>query len=1039
MKRIQINAFAPFQTYFKETHEGNDFFDFALAVLNKALEGLEIKVASRDEYNAVIEVNDKDNPINTSSLYDFLMDQLGINDHEGAFLSIYNYNPGFDFSSFSLGKGGLGNDLDKANNIRKQLNEAVVGQRHVIDTVINGYIKSQTFVSENRTKPAQTYLLCGPASSGKTMICEEYAKLCETPAISFNAPDYLNARQVGRLLSFVNKNPRGIIIFNEFEGFTGDFGPLVFNIYYTGLYNGVDFTKTTIFFTTTGGEKIFRDSGLTNFSSFSSEEIIRALKEDVTETGDIKYNPYLLDLLSKENVAILNVLDYFSIQKIIANHLEKYAANFTNKTGIHVQADFIELARFVLYCNPEETNLNVLKKCAENILDEQVSYLAKNTEPQSGHALLSVVKNIQIALPKKIKDEQVKRLFAVEPLDVLVVADKEVSEFVKTLNINNVNFVFARGKNEVLNKIKDGIDVVILDPLYGIRGRTSVLDLEDVNSTGNEIFENLMNYYHQIPLYLINAKEYQIPESCFQTLLLKGAKDVIYLDREQPDAFVKVLYKAIVNWDLCVDIKYLQKEKLRLETNPTQQLVENKAGTVDAKVTLDSLALVRVLTGNLDEDYALRNINGFNDVVGNKIAKEVLMKYGRYLSNPQKFVHDGFAVPKGIILDSYRHNYGKSSLVKALSKEIGCNIVTLSCKKALSSSSSTEQLVNKFKDAFKKARRNAPAILHIVDINIAITPVSNFTNDSLISALKNELEYSVSDIAHPILVIGECFPENDTPASLKGLGMRKIMLESPTIPDRIEYIKRYFKKHNIESISETVVRNFAARCSGYDYLQLNNILDFAIHYAQGKELTDKLLTDSLDLYAMGDVSIREFAPGEKLNTAYHEMGHYLLYRLFGKKPPFVTIVARGYYLGYTRLEEKDDIKSTTKQEYLDEICDAFGGRAAEVIFSGEEKGVNSGISGDIRQATYMAQVMITKLAMGDVSMAFVPDMDVSSENPVIFNEVNRILKEQYERAIRLLTLNRKSLDKLSQLLFEKGSVIDAECEALVPDSDLIKE
>ncbi len=1038
MKRIQLNAIAPFISSFKE-ETGNDFFDFALDILNKALEGMEVKIVSRDEYNVVIEVNDKDNPIDTARFYDFLYEQLGIADHEGAFLSIYNYNPTFSFTSLGFGKGVLGNDLDKANKIREELNKVIIGQRHVVDVLINGYVKNQTFVSENSTKPAQTYLFCGPASSGKTSICEEFARISNMPVISFNAPDYVNGRQIGRLFSFVNKNPRGIIIFNEFEDFDGEFYPLVFNMLYTGKYSGVDFSKTIVFFTTTGGKKIYLDSGLSNFSSFSTEEIIRSLKEEYAKSGNPRYNPYLLDMLAKENVAMLNALDYYSIHQIIAAHIEKHAKNFTNKTGIFVDANYDELARFVLYCNPEETNLNVLKKYSENVLDEQVSYLAKNVDPESGHTFLSIVKNIHIGLVSKKKDEKVKKLFDVEPLDVLVVADKDSSEFIKTLKVDNVNFVFARSKNEVLTKIKNGIDVVVLDPLYSIRGKTSVLDLEDVDSLGNDIFDTLNKYYHQLPLYLLSIKEYQVPQTAYQTLLLKGAKDVIYLEREHPETFISVLSKAIVNWDLHVDIKFLRKERLRLECNPIQQLVQNKSGTTDVKVTLDNFVLSRVLSSDLDDDYELRNINGFDDVVGNSIAKEVLMKYGRYLSNPHKFVQEGFAIPKGILLRSYYHNLGKTSLVKALAKEVGCNLVKLSGKKVIMECSNTDQIADRFKEAFKKARRNAPAILHIEEINYLITPGESAANIALLPLLRNEIDYSLGDVAHPILLVAECTPEAPVAKALKGLGLRFILLEEPTVADKVVYIKKYFAKHHIEKISETVINNFAARCYFADYLELNNILDFAIHFAQGKELTDKLLTDSLDLYKSGDVSAKKSTEETIMNTSYHEMGHYLLHRLFGKKPPFVTIVARGNYGGYTLSEISDINEDYTKQYILNRICVSFGGRAAEVIHAGEEKGINVGISSDIESASNNALYMVTCVGMGSESLAVMPNFEKAMDNPVIFNEVNKILKEQYDRAIRLLTLNLKNLDKLSQALYDKQSLIGDECEEIVPDSELVYE
>ena len=1039
MKRIQLNVIAPFDNEFTE-HTGEHFIDFAIKVLQKALEGKSIKFAERDQYNALIELNDNDNPIPVGDLYDFLYDQLGIKDHEGAFLSIYNYNPGFDFSSLSFGGGAKQIDLDKANQIRDQLNEMVIGQRHVIDKLINGYINSRCFVNDESIKPAQTYLFCGPACSGKTMVAEAYAKLLGKPSISFNSPDYLNERQIGRLFGFINQNPSGIIIFNEFENFVGEFVPLIFNVYLTGRYNGVDFKNTTIFFTTTGGSSIYLDGGLVSFASLSNEEIISSLRNERTDDGALKYNYYFLDILAKENVAMFNVLDYFSIHQIIAKHLEKHATNFTNKTGVYIKADYGELARFAMYSNVEEHNLNSLKAFAENILNEQVNYLAKNIEPKSGHSYLSLVKNIEISLPKKNLNHKVAELLKIEPLDVLVVADNESLDFIKEIKIDNANYVIAHGKNDALAKMKEGIDVVVIDPTHSVRANASAIDVEDYNSVGNDIFNDLIKYYHQVPIYLLSKKEKDLPLSAYQTLLLKGAKDVVVLDKEHPEFFAITMIKALANADLEFDIKLLKREQLKLECNPVQKLVKNKAGTYDARVVLDNLSLVKTFNGEYDEEeFELRNINGFDDVIGYKIAKETLKKYGRYLSHPNQYLQEGLLVPKGIILYSPGyHNLGKTALVKALSKETGSTIIKVNGKKALVESNGLDQLVAKIRDAFKKARRNAPAIVHITDINIVLTPADNPYNDRIYSLLRNEIEYAASDTSHPILFIGECSCDYAITDKLKELGLRFIMLEIPTLKDKEEFIKRYLSKHHIEGISAETVKSFAARCYYDDYKELSNQLDFAVHYAQGQELTDKILSESLDVYTQGDISNRVRDTRSELATAYHEMGHYLAMRLFGQKPPFVTIVARGYYLGYTAFAVDDIITDKNKMSYLNDICVDFAGRAAEVVAFGEEAGINSGISGDIRNATYRAKLMITKCAMGEDNLAFISDYDLTSENSLIYNEINKILREQYARAIEILTKNRKNLDKLSKALFEKKSIIGADLEKLVPDKDLIK-
>ena len=212
-----------------------------------------------------------------------------------------------------------------------------------------------------------------------------------------------------------------------------------------------------------------------------------------------------------------------------------------------------------------------------------------------------------------------------------------------------------------------------------------------------------------------------------------------------------------------------------------------------------------------------------------------------------------------------------------------------------------------------------------------------------------------------------------------------------------------------------------------------------MNYAQDKPLTDELLSESLDVYNQGDLSAYQPDDDYRLSTAYHEMGHYLLMRLFGTKPVFVTIVPRGNYGGYTQDETYRISYSSSKQEFLNRICVSFGGRAAEVVFNGEEKGVNTGIGSDIRSATMVARRMVMYFAMGNKTKARYMDFEIEANSAIIYEQVNEILDQEYERAIRLLTLNRKNLDKLALALYEKNSIIGDELEELVSDQDLLHE
>ena len=259
------------------------------------------------------------------------------------------------------------------------------------------------------------------------------------------------------------------------------------------------------------------------------------------------------------------------------------------------------------------------------------------------------------------------------------------------------------------------------------------------------------------------------------------------------------------------------------------------------------------------------------------------------------------------------------------------------------------------------------------------------------------------------------------------------------VEDVEEFVRRVFERKNITTISKKGLHNFAHRCMRYNYRLILDVIDFCIAQAKGQPLNDEILADGVDLYAQGDESkFREVTEQERLQVSYHEMGHYLLMRLFGDKPIFVTVIARGDYGGYTMPGKLFGPRS--KKEYLDDICVSFGGRAAEVLLVGEDEGINAGVYGDIQMATQSAYIMVAMVAMGE-TLSFYNQVEAmgTESNLRIHEQIDKILKEQYERSLRLLELNRANLDLLAKALNEKGFMMGEDIEELLPDDKLIRE
>jgi cell division protease FtsH len=240
---------------------------------------------------------------------------------------------------------------------------------------------------------------------------------------------------------------------------------------------------------------------------------------------------------------------------------------------------------------------------------------------------------------------------------------------------------------------------------------------------------------------------------------------------------------------------------------------------------------------------------------------------------------------------------------------------------------------------------------------------------------------------------------------------------------------RHLEKKGITTLSKDAIDTFITRTYGGTYAYIKTLLDFAIRSARGQALTDKMLAEAFDLYKTGEEN-EHSDDDDALRVSYHEIGHYLIGYLNGDHPPFVTIVARGSYGGYTAIDAHEgEGNQYTRQKMLNEICCCFGGRAAEYVVYGED-GINMGLASDIVMATSCARWMVCDLGMGKFLYA-VEGIGNDNIPKEMLDEIDEILHEQYDRAVKLLTENRDKLDILAKALMEKKSLTGTECEKLI--------
>ncbi len=434
----------------------------------------------------------------------------------------------------------------------------------------------------------------------------------------------------------------------------------------------------------------------------------------------------------------------------------------------------------------------------------------------------------------------------------------------------------------------------------------------------------------------------------------------------------------------------------------------------------------------------------FADVAGEDEAKENLAEIVEYLHNPDKYKEIGASMPKGILLVG-PPGTGKTMLAKAVAGE--ANVPFFS----MSGSEFVEMFVgmgaSKVRDLFRQAKEKAPCIVFIDEID-AIGQKRNSgayggndEREQTLNQLLTEMD-GFEDNSGVIILAATNRPESLDPALTRpGRFDRRVPVELPDLKGREEILKVHAKKVKIaDNVDFTQIARMAAGASG---AELANIVNEAALRAvrDGRPcVTQADMEESIEVVIAGYQKKNAILTDhEKLVVSYHEIGHALVAALQNHSAPVqkITIVPRtSGALGYTMQVDEGNHYLMTKEEMENKIATLTGGRAAEeVVF----QSITTGASNDIEQATKLARAMITQYGMseefgmvaletvnnqylgGDASLACSAEMQAKIDDRVI-----TLVKQQHEKAVKILEDNRQKLDELAKFLYEKETITGEE-------------
>jgi cell division protease FtsH len=434
----------------------------------------------------------------------------------------------------------------------------------------------------------------------------------------------------------------------------------------------------------------------------------------------------------------------------------------------------------------------------------------------------------------------------------------------------------------------------------------------------------------------------------------------------------------------------------------------------------------------------------FSDVAGEDEAKENLAEIVEYLHNPGKYQEIGASMPKGILLVG-PPGTGKTMLAKAVAGE--ANVPFFS----MSGSEFVEMFVgmgaSKVRDLFSQAKEKAPCIVFIDEID-AIGQKRNSgayggndEREQTLNQLLTEMDGFESNNG-VIILAATNRPESLDPALTRpGRFDRRVPVELPDLKGREAILKVHAKKVKIaDNVDFTQIARMAAGASG---AELANIVNEAALRAvrDGRPCVNQAdLEESIEVVIAGYQKKNAILTDhEKRVVSYHEIGHALVAALQSHSAPVqkITIVPRtSGALGYTMQVDEGNHYLMTKDELENKIATYTGGRAAEeVVF----QSVTTGASNDIEQATKLARAMITQYGMsdefgmvaletvnnqylgGDASLACSAQMQAKIDDRVI-----ALVKQQHEKATKILEENRQKLDELAKYLYEQETITGEE-------------
>lgn len=954
-------------------------------------------------------------------------------------------------------KDSLSALVEETKRIRDNILGSVFGQDYAVNELINGYFQAemQSRFNKKKNKPKATFLFAGPPGVGKTFLASKFAEELNLPFGRFDMSEYCDKEasiefigsdnvyrdgKRGNFTSFVETNTKSVILFDEIEKAHITIIYLFLQILDAGRIRDnftdteIDLSDCILIFTTNAGKALYDNvSANSNLSIEPKRKILNSLTQDINPvTGEPLFPGAITSRFSGGNIIMFNHLEPHNLLKIINKEL--VSSSEALKMNLNYDFDINDnISSVILFSQGGKADARNVTGKAANLFNEELFELLR---------LVSSDLNAYNTLEKinyKIKfnnNESVNSLFNSNMnSNILVFSDKNISS---NINNDNITIFYASNIEEAKDILFDNdITIILCDVMFGLKEDSNVLNIEDIESLGIEFLNYSLSKFDK-PLYVLINDSNDLSHEETISLIKLGAKGFVCLKNNLKDLTDEII--GLVNQE------YVKNNIIELaKTNKVLTYKSSQKLSNDGKeATIELYDLNLVFSPDAKDANSLVNDMSrptlkFDDVIGANDAKDELKYFSDYLINPIKFMRKGVKAPKGILLYG-PPGTGKTLLAKAMAGESKVTFITIEGNRFLKKNlGEGPEYVHKI---FALARKYAPSIIFVDEIDVIARDrlSTNINSGDVLTAFLTEMDGFTNDSSKPIFVLAATNYNVDpnSPHALDGALLRrfdrKIYIDLPNKHERIKYLEMKFSKSNMFKISNSQIENISVRSTGMSLAILDNIIEFSKREAIRKNqefVTDKILENAFETYTSGEVNIlsEDFVK----RTAIHESGHALISFLCGIKPSYLTIVSRGDHGGYLLNETDENKGGYTKTELLNQIKISLAGRAAEIVYYGEEEGTSTGPSSDLANATGIAERMICYYGMNksfgvSVVHNLTNEIRYSKE---VRNLVNEMLSRELQLAIDLIKENKVLCDELVNALLDRNYLKSAEIEEIL--------